>query len=175
VEKLPGRTAVLAAALCLGLSYFLMIVGCTSAPPAQPDTRAADEAAVRKADTDWAAAAQTKQVDAWVAFYTDDTVVLPPNDKVAGDKDSIRKAVGGLLALPGLSIRWQPTKVEVARSGDLAYSYGTYELSFNDPGGKPMSDHGKYTEVWKKQSDGGWKCVLDMWSSDLPASSPPSR
>ena len=173
MAKVQSKTAILAAATCLGLSYFLLVVGCTSAPPATPDTRAADEAAVRKADTEWAAAAQSKQVDAWLAYYADDTVVLPPNDKLASGKDDIRKAVSGLLTMPGLSIHWQPTKVEVARSSDLAYSYGTYEITFNDLSGKPISDHGKYTEVWKKQSDGTWKCVLDMWSSDLPAAPPP--
>lgn len=173
MAQVQSRTAILAAAICLGLSYSLLVVGCASAPPAPADMRAADAASVLKADADWSAAARSKQVDAWLAFYTDDTVVLPPNDKLASGKDDIRKAVSGLLAMPGLSLHWQPTKVEVARSGDIAYSYGTYELTVNDPSGKPISDHGKYTEVWKKQSDGGWKCVLDMWSSDLPPAPPP--
>jgi ketosteroid isomerase-like protein len=138
-------------------------------PAAPPDTRAADEAAVRKADEDWAAAAQSKQVDAWVAFYADDAAVLPPNEKMATTKESIRKEIGDLLGLPGLSVSWQATKVEAGRSGDLAYTYGTYELTSNNPKGKPVTDHGKYVEIWKKQSDGSWKCIVDTWSSDLPA------
>jgi ketosteroid isomerase-like protein len=138
------------------------------------DTRAADEAAVRKADADWVQAAQSKQADAWVAFYADDAVVLPPNDKMANSKESIHKVIADLLALPGLSVSWQATKVEAARSGDLAYIYGTYELTSNNAKGKPVTDHGKYAEVWKKQSDGGWKCIVDTWSSDLPAA-PASR
>ena len=165
---------VTGACLCISLVLFFFL-GCSSTQqPAQPDTRVADEAAVRKADTDWSNAAQSKNPDAWVAFYTDETVVLPPNDKLTSGKDNIRKVVGELLAMPGLVMSWQPTKVEVARSGDLAYSYGTYQVSFNDPSGKPVTDHGKYAEVWKKQADGGWKCVLDTWSSDLPAA-PPSK
>ena len=59
--------------------------------------------------------------------------------------------------------------VEVARSGDLAYVTGTYELSETDAKGKPMTDKGKYLEVWKKQVDGNWKCVIDMFNSDLPS------
>jgi ketosteroid isomerase-like protein len=175
MAKVKSRTAVLAAAMGLCVSSLLLVLGCNSAqqpPPAPPDTRAADEAAVRKADADWSTAAQSKQVDGWVAFYTDDTVMLPPNDRLTTGKDDVRKAVTGLLTMPGLSLHWQPTKVEVARSSDLAYSYGTYELTFNDAKGKPVTDKGKYTEVWKKQPDGGWKCVLDMWSSDLPAPPP---
>ena len=132
------------------------------------DTRPADEAAIRLADSYWVKAAQSKQVDAWMAFYADDAVVLPPNEKMATDKDSIRKSVGLLLGLPGLSLSWEPATVEVAHSGDLAYLYGGYVLTFNDAKGKPVTDHGKNVEIWKKQGDGHWKCILDTWNSDLP-------
>ena len=36
------------------------------------------------------------------------------------------------LGLPGLSVKWRPLKVEVARSGDIGYLHGTYELSFDE-------------------------------------------
>jgi ketosteroid isomerase-like protein len=75
------------------------------------------------------------------------------------------------LATPGLKVSWKTTKVEAAKSGEIGYSYGTYEMTFNDAKGKPMSDRGKYLEVWKKQSDGTWKCAADMFSSDLPLAS----
>ena len=152
----------------LGFAFVLLLSGCGSAP----DTRAADEAAIRKADADWVKAAQTKQPDAWVAFYSEDAVVLPPNDKPANTKEAIRNSVAGLLGLPGLSISWQPVKVEVARSGDIAYLYGAYDISFQGPDGKPLPDHGKNLEIWKKQADGNWKCIADTWNSDLPAAPP---
>ena len=157
----------------IGLAVLLLAAGCNSAPA--PDTRAADEAAVRKADADWVKAAQTKKVDDWVAFYTEDAVALPPNEKTAVGKENIRKPVGDMLGLPGLSISWQPTKVEVAKSGDLAYLYGTYQMTATGADGKPMSDNGKMVEIWKKQADGNWKCIVDTWSSDLPATPPASK
>jgi ketosteroid isomerase-like protein len=141
---------------------------CSHQPATLPDNRAADAAAVEKADADWSAAAQSKQPDAWLAFYADDAVVLPPNEAMATSKDEIRKSITDLLALPGLSVSWQTTKAEASRSGDLAYTYGTYELTSNDARGNATTDHGKYSEVWKKQSDGSWKCIVDTWSSDLP-------
>jgi ketosteroid isomerase-like protein len=139
-----------------------------------PDTRAADEAAIRKADTEWLKVGQAKQVDDWLGFYSDDAVVLPPNETTATTKDQIRKTVSELLGLPGLTIDWQLTKVDVARSGDLGYGYGTYKIDFKDPKSGSGSDHGKILEVWKKQADGNWKCVADTWSSDLPPA-PPSK
>jgi uncharacterized protein (TIGR02246 family) len=169
-------TVISTALRSVALACVLLVAGCTGAqqPSAQSDTRAADEAAIRKADADWVKAGQSKQVDAWVAFYADDAVVLAPNDKVANTKESIRKSVGELLALPSLSITWQPTKVEVARSGDLAYLYGAYELTMNDASGKPVNDRGKLVEIWKKQADGGWRCIVDTWNSDLPAAPQPA-
>ena len=151
-----------------------LILGCApQQPAAPPDTRAADEAAIRKADMDWSNVAQAKQLDAWVAYYSDDATVLPPNEPIAASKDAIRKTIGDLLSLPGVNLKWQSTKVEVARSGDIGYSFGTYEMSFNDPKGNPTTDHGKYVEIWKKQADGSWKCAVDTFNTDLPAPPPP--
>jgi ketosteroid isomerase-like protein len=45
----------------------------------------------------------------------------------------------------------------------------------SDPSGKPINDRGKYLAVWKKQPDGTWKCVMDIWNSDLPASAPAEK
>ncbi len=167
-----GKTAI-AMAICLVFFSVLLTLGCGPRPLSKEelsvlDTRPAEEAAIRLADSYWVKAAQSKQVDAWMAFYADDAVVLPPNEKMATDKDGIRKSVGELLGLPGLSLRWEPTNVEVARSGDLAYLYGAYVLTFNDAKGKPVTDHGKNVEIWKKQGDGHWKCIVDTWNSDLP-------
>ena len=77
---------------------------------------------------------------------------------------------GDLLTNPGLMISWKTTKVEVAKAGDLAYVSGTYEETMTDATGKPVNDHGKYVEIFKKQADGTWKVVADIWNSDLPAS-----
>jgi ketosteroid isomerase-like protein len=141
----------------------LVLLGCNSSH------QAADEAAVRQADDNWSKAAQSGKVDDWVAFYSDDAIILPPNEKKADNKQDIRKEISALLGTPGLSLHWAPAKVEVAQSGDLAYTQGTYELTVNDPHGKPLTDRGKTLEIWKKQADGNWKCIADMWSSDLPA------
>jgi uncharacterized protein (TIGR02246 family) len=151
-----------------GLGCMLAVLGCNSAPPSATN-QAADEAAVRQADEDWNKAAQSKQVDPWVAFYADDAVILPPNEAKATGKESIRKEISELLGLPGVAVSWKPEKVEVSRSGDLAYTQGVYELSTTDAHGKATTDHGKTVEIWRKQPDGSWKCIVDMWSSNLPA------
>jgi ketosteroid isomerase-like protein len=54
----------------------------------------------------------------------------------------------------------------VAKSGDFGYTAGTYEDSFKGPDGTLASENGKYLCVWRKQKDGTWQAVHDMWNSD---------
>ena len=132
------------------------------------DTTAIEQA-LRDLDAQWSAVAGSKNLDKTVSFYSDAAVVMPPNAPSATTKEAIRSVWQDLLASSGLVISWKTTKVEVAKSGDLACLSGTYELTMNDASGKPVNDHGKYVEVWEKQSDGKWKCGTDIWNSDLPA------
>jgi ketosteroid isomerase-like protein len=134
------------------------------------DTKA--EQALREADAAWSKAAESKDLDKTVSYYSDDATVLPPNAPAATTKEAIRKVWQDMLATPGFVISWKATKVEVAKSGDLGFLSGTYEVTMNDASGKPVSEKGKYVEVWKKQADGKWKCGTDTWNSDLPASAP---
>jgi ketosteroid isomerase-like protein len=159
-------------ALCGGIALLLLATACTQQAP--PDTRAADEAAIRDADAQWAKTAAAGDLDGTVAYYADDASVLAPNAPIASDKQAIRAAWASLLG-PGTSISWQAGKVEVARSGDLAYIQGPYQLTMKDPQGNPVNDKGKFVEVWKKQADGKWKVVADIFNSDLPVASPPAE
>ena len=135
----------------------------------QTQATSADEAALRKLDDEWSKAAGSRDVEKTISYYSDDAVVMPPNIATLTGKEPIRTLWKSMLGSPDFSGGWKATKVEVARSGDLAYVSGTYEFNEKDDSGKPITDKGKYLEVWKKQADGNWKCVADMFSSDLPA------
>jgi ketosteroid isomerase-like protein len=132
----------------------------------------AAEAAARKADTDWAAAGSTPSVDAWMSFYAADAIVLLPNDQLASGKELVRQTVTRLLALPHLSVAWRPIEVKVPRSGDLAFLIGAYELRFDDSHGAPVADRGRRLEIWRKQTGGTWKCIVDTWKLDAPIAAP---
>jgi uncharacterized protein (TIGR02246 family) len=156
---------------CLGL--LLLAAGCKQQPgaysPAQSaDNHAKDEQAVRDTDTQWAKTAGAHDIDGTVAYYADDAVLMPPNGPKVTGKQAIR-AAWVALAAPEVVLTWGPAKVDVSQSGDLAYIVGTYQDSFKDAKGKPATDRGKTLEVFKKQADGSWKVVADMYSSDLSA------
>ena len=146
-----------------------LALGCTPQPPAAPDTRAADEATVRAADEAWSQSAKNGQMDQFLATYAADAALLVPNSPLTSDEVGRRKLIGGLFASPGFALSFQPSKVEVARAGDIAYTLGTYQLTLNDANGKPTVDRGKYVTIWRKQPDGGWKSIVDAFNTDLPA------
>jgi ketosteroid isomerase-like protein len=125
------------------------------------------ERVLRDLDAQWSKAAAAKDLEQTVAYYSDNAIVLPPNAASATTKEAIRNLWKDLLATPGLVITWKPTRVELAKSGDMAWVSGTYELTMKDATGTPINDHGKYLEVWEKQAGGKWKCGADMWNSDL--------
>jgi uncharacterized protein (TIGR02246 family) len=139
------------------------------------DTRAADEAALRKLDEEWSNSVASRDAEKVIAYYADEAVVMPPNIPTLAGKDAIRTLWKSMLESPLFSGGWKATKVEVAQSGDLAYVSGNYEFKEQDAGGNPITDKGKYLVVWKKQPDGNWKCVANMFNSDLPSVAPAPR
>ena len=155
------RKFILAGGLAL-LSFIIVF----SASAADPKI----EQALRDLDAQWSAAAAAKDVDKTVSFYSDDAIVLPPNGPAATTKEAIRNVWKDMIA-SATSVNWKATRVEVAKSGDMAYLSGTYEVTMNDG----TKDRGKYLEVWEKQADGKWKCGADMWNSDLPAPASPEK
>ena len=154
------------------LALLLVASACSQRAPV--DTRAADEKTIRDLDAQWSKTAGANDLEGTISYYSDDAYLLPPNAPIATGKRAIRAVWASLLG-PGVSVSWQVSKVEVARSGDLAYLMGAYLVTMKDPQGKPVTDRGKLVEVWKKQADGNWKTVADISNSDLPPSAPAEK
>ena len=132
---------------------------------AQNSKQSKDEAAIRNADTEWSHAVEAKDLDKTTSFYAEDASAYPFNAPVAAGKDSIRQLWSHLFESPGFHLQFAPTKVEVAKAGDMAYDAGTFELKMNGSDGSPKTTQGKYVVVWKKQN-GQWKAVADIFNTD---------
>jgi uncharacterized protein (TIGR02246 family) len=132
-----------------------------SQPAAISDNRAADESTIRTIDADWVKAIAGKDAQQSASYYADSGSLLAPSAPLATGKDAIQKTWAGLMATPGFALSFAPTKIEVSRSGDLAYEIGNYELTTNDKKGKAQTVKAKYVVVWGKQPDGGWKALAD--------------
>ncbi len=140
----------------------LLVAGCA----AQVDVEA-ERAALLNADEAWSQSAP--DLDRFLSFYADDSSLLPPDAPVATGHEVIRAYLSELFAAPEFALHWTTTKAELSRTGDLGYTYSTYELSFQDAEGNPVASQGKSLVVWKKQPDGQWKVVADMFNRGAPA------
>jgi uncharacterized protein (TIGR02246 family) len=155
-------------ALFLGLGAAVS-VGChsggaPSAPAALSDT---DLAAIRTADSTFMAAANAGNVDAVVAVYANDAVLLPPNAPAQRGRNAIRTFWGGLLK--AYTLKFEVGSDTVEGRGDLAYTVGHYRFTAvpKDKANPGMADEGKFVEILKKQPDGSWKYAVDMYNSNL--------
>ena len=141
------------------------------APPAAapPDTRAADETAIRKSVEEWSAAAKAKDAEKFASFYASDATLMFAGAPDVHTSASIRETIVAMMKDPAFALSFAADKVVVARSGDLAYETGTYTLTTTGPNKKPATENGHYVVVWRKQADAAWKVAIDAPISDPPA------
>ena len=165
-------SARIATVLALGV---LMLSACTFGGPASGDSSPAeltdgDLAAIRAADSAFMAAANAGDVDALAAVYTNSAMLLPPNFPPQRGREAIRKFWDGFLQ--AYTVKFDIGSDTIEGRGDLAYNVGHYRFTAvpkarSEPG---MADEGKFVEILKKQPDGSWKYVVDMYSSNLAPS-----
>jgi len=150
----------------------LMLSGCGASTP---DTHDADVKAIKDFEAQWNQDFAAKNLDKMMGNYTSDGDLLSSNAPIASTLDARRGAFKAMLDDPNFHLQFAATKVEVAKSGDIAYTQGTYTMTLTDPATKqPVTDKGKYVTVYKKQADGGWKAVEDIQNTDLPMPAPPA-
>ena len=149
------------------VALIIALTGCQQPAPQAPDTRAADETAIRAANDGQVKANSAYDAAKAVSFYTDDVVGMAPDAPVIQGKENMQKYLEAMMKeKPGFS--FNTAKVEVARSGDIAYDWGTGKMTVKDKKGKVTTTTFKSASVWKKQADGTWKMVVDTWSPDPP-------
>jgi len=122
-----------------------------------------DQAAIRAAVEAFAKAASVNDTTALAALYTDDAILLPPNAPKVEGRDAIRSFFAVFPQMESFKLSVEG----VDGSGDLAYTWGTYYMSFLGDDGGLVSDIGKFLDVKKKQADGSWLLYRDMYNSDL--------
>ena len=160
--------------VCAGaLALALLMAGCQQAPPPAPKVDVqAEIAKLKETDAAWLKAVQAKDAVTAASFYAETGRMLPAGAVAAVGKEAIQKSWSEMFQLPAFALTWENTDVEVSASGDMAYVIGKFDMSMKDAKGKPVTDKGKFVEVWKKQAEGNWKVVVDIFNSDPP---PPAQ
>jgi len=143
----------------------LTVIGCNQTA----DTHDADVQAIKATEAQWNQDYVSRDVDKIASHYADDAVLVAPGSPATSGKSAIHDALKQMVADPTLSLKFQASTVDVSKSGDLAYTQGSYTLTATDPQTKQLiNDHGSYVTIYRKQSDGTWKAVSDIASSAVP-------
>jgi ketosteroid isomerase-like protein len=97
--------------------------------------------------------------EAFYLYLADDAVQLPADLPPIVGREKIRESMSGSSKAV---LKWEPVKAEVAKSGDLGYTWGNYEISWQGKDGKTEKLYGKYLNIWRRQPDGTWKAIVDI-------------
>jgi uncharacterized protein (TIGR02246 family) len=154
----------------ISICCLTLLIACGTtreAPPggATGDT-AADEAAIRAADSTWFTHYNAGNVDGVAALYADDAVLNVPGMPPARGSSAVREALAKDIANSsggGFTLTPAPTP-EIGVSGDLAYIWNTFKVT--DKSGATV-DAGKYVTVAARKN-GEWRIIRDIWNSDNP-------
>ena len=148
----------------------LAVLACTQRP---------DIAGVRSeilaTDSAWLAAAQARDIDSTLSFWTTDARVIGPGQAPYVGQAAIRKMLEEGFATPGFSVTWHTTDIVVTPSGDVAYSFGTNAFTLPGSSGQIDTLRGQGVVVWRKDAGGRWRAAVDTWTPLPPAPSAPRK
>lgn len=157
------------------LALVLIIAGC-EAPEPEPEAEAApdqtqvdlqaEEQAIRDADAAMLEAARGRDAAGFADAFAPDGRLMFPYAPTAEGQEDIQARSEDDFGTPGFEVEWTTESIEIAESGDMAYSTGSYSVGMDTPDG-PMEDEGKFLTVWEKV-DGEWKVAADMIATDQP-------
>jgi ketosteroid isomerase-like protein len=127
---------------------------------------------IKAQEAKWQDAYAAKDLSALAGMYADDAALADPGAALATTGGARRKEIQTLTTDPNLKLTFASDRVQVAKSGDFAYSRGHFAITATDRAtNKPVSSTGNYLTVWQRQDDDGWKAVEDFITPG-PASAP---
>lgn len=160
---MKGWKAILAAAFAV-----LFVAGCSGHAV---DTQGSVQA-IRDLEAKWNEEFAARDVDKVVSHYAEDAIVMAPGMTPLAGKQDIHSAMVQMTADPAMTLKWSPARIDIAASGDLGYSQGSYLMTMTDPRSKKVvHSHGSYVTTFRHETDGTWRAVTDISTpEEQPAS-----
>ncbi len=100
--------------------------------------------------------------EAFLAFAADDLIKPSEGAQPVFGKEALRNSLQSSTESE-YRLTWEPLRAEV--SGDLGYTFGTWTRQKINATPSDSTLYGNYVTIWKRQTDGTWKWVLDTGNS----------
>ncbi|HZP43113.1 MAG TPA: DUF4440 domain-containing protein [Candidatus Binatia bacterium] len=94
-------------------------------------------------------------------FYAADARALPPDHPIVEGRPRIRELFANVHRAG--EARFELGVVRAEASGDVGWLIGTYAFTMRAAGAPAAVSNGVTLEVYRRQPDGRWQCVVDMW------------
>ena len=147
------------------ITVIVFVLGILSCNQPKVDTKAEGEK-IMQMSKEWSQAASTGDVEKTLSYWADDAILMSSGQPLLNGKKEIKQMVEESFKIPGFKISWQPRSVQVSESGDMAYILEDSQVAFKDSTGKTITQNNKAVSIWRKQSDGSWKNVVDISTPD---------
>ena len=129
--------------------------------------RPEDIAAIRSALDEEMAASKAGDAAAFAACYTDDAVLMPPNEPAVVGKQAIQSCAQAIF--DQFTEEGTAQTVEVEVTGDWGFTRLNFTMTLTPKaGGEAIEDNGKWLQIWRRQPDGSWKIYREIYNSDKP-------
>lgn len=127
------------------------------------DTKAEGEK-LMQASREWSKAAEARDIEKTLTYWTDDAVVISAGESELKGKQAIRGMVEGSIKDPNFRISWEPISADISESGDMGYLLENAKITTKDSSGNAKVQNFRTVTIWKKQNDRTWKNVVDVMS-----------
>jgi uncharacterized protein (TIGR02246 family) len=121
-----------------------------------------DKAAISAGSETWLKAVRAADWNAVAARYATDAMLMPPNQPVVPGRENIRQWFAAFPRIVSFDLK----EAEVDGRCDIAFVRGSYTMTFVPPGAPQMTESGKYLEIHRREPDGSWVILRDMFSAD---------
>lgn len=145
-----------AAAALAGVACF-MLSGCD-----KKDSMEREAERLMQTSREWSEAAQSRDVDRMLSYWTDDALIIAPGEPERRGKPAIREYLLASFAVPGFRISWEPIEANIAASGDLGYLVERTQVTVTGPDGEPLTQQFRAVTLWRKEADGAWRNLVDI-------------
>jgi ketosteroid isomerase-like protein len=151
-------------ALVLFVAILLVLVVAPGGRPFAASPEKVSAESLKRMEAEFMKATAERGSAGYMSYYAEDAVEVPNGAPIIQGKVNIAKNMG-FLDDKNNHLTWTPVGADISASGDLGYTYGTFEFRSVGKDGKPFVERGKYASIWKRQADKSWKVALDMGNS----------
>jgi len=126
-----------------------------------------DIEAIRRVEDDFLAAHSFKDGAKLAEFYTDDGMLIPPDEPIVQGKQAIGEWYENEFKKAPPIENPKVTLEDIEVSGNMAFLRGDFILKFKGQTiDEPTIQNLRFISIWRKQPDGDWKFYCDIWNTN---------